>query len=267
MTSPANIDVPSLGLALSGGGARGLLHVGVLQALDEHGIRPQCISGTSIGAVVGALYSAGMKPYEMLDLLSGKGFLNLFRLKPSFSGLLEMRYLKSVLDSRLPDTYEELKIPLYVCATNLSKGDEKIFHSGELRSTVVASASIPVVFEPVIINEEKYVDGGVLNNLPASALKGKCDMILGVEVNRGKFTKDLKTMKNVALEVFHLVVNKNSFEGMGLCDFVIRPELEASFDVFDFSKALKLFEKGYGYGMEWVKGHKNDLMNRKLTSQ
>ena len=87
-------EYPSLGVALSGGGARGIAHVGVLHAFDEHGIRPCCISGSSIGAIVGAFYAGGMQPLEMLELLSGKGFLNLFRLKPSLSGFLEMRYLQ-----------------------------------------------------------------------------------------------------------------------------------------------------------------------------
>jgi NTE family protein len=255
MTKTGNTEF-KWGLALSGGGARGLAEVGVLQAIDECGLKPSCISGTSIGAVIGSLYAAGMKPTAMLELLSGKGFLNLFRLKPSLLGLLGMKYLEEVLDKNLPATFEELPIPLHVFATNLSSGECVDFHSGELRQPILASASIPILFEPVEIKGEKYVDGGVLNNLPAGACISSCSYVLGVEVNKGKFTQNLKTMKNVALEVFHLVVNRSSEEGMKMCDHVLRPEMEPSFDLLDFSKAKSLFELGYNEGIVWAEQFK-----------
>jgi len=263
-SSDSNKD-PKLGLALSGGGARGIFHVGVLQAFEEHDIRPSCVSGTSIGAVVGALYAAGIKPSKMLELLSGKGFLNLFRFKPSLSGFLEMKYLKNVLKEHLPEDFDQLECKLYVCATNLTKGRVRIFDSGDLRKAVLASASIPVVFEPVVIEGDKYVDGGVLNNLPASACVNQCDYLLGIEVNSGKFTTNLKTIKNVALEVFHLVVNRNSFEGMKLCDGLIRPEMEASFDMLDFSKASKLYDLGYENGIHWARDLKHHFNNQSTS--
>ena len=243
---------PRWGLVLSGGGARGIAQVGVLQAIHEIGLKPNCISGTSIGAIVGALFSAGMPPTKMLKLLSGKRFLNLFRLKPSLSGLLGMKYLEEVLEQHLPDTFEELEIPLHVFATNLSQGTCVDFHSGPVRNPVIASSSIPVLFQPVEIDGEKYVDGGVLNNLPAEACRSTCDYVLGVEVNKGKFTQNLNTMAHVALEVFYLVVNQNSLYGMQACDHVIRPEMKASFDLLDFSKAQKLFDIGYKQGQVWA---------------
>jgi len=258
---------PKWGLALSGGGARGLAQVGVLQAIDECGLKPSCISGSSIGAIVGALYAAGMKPMDMLELLSGKGFLNLFRLKPSLSGLLGMKYLQEVLDKNLPETFEKLDIPLHVFATNLSKGTCIDFHTGELRQPILASASIPILFEPVEIKGEKYVDGGVMNNLPAEICKSTCSYVLGVEVNKGKFTQNLKTMKNVALEVFHLVVNRSSEEGMKMCDHVLRPEMEASFDLLDFSKAKSLFELGYTEGMIWAEEYKTKHEDQKIETE
>jgi NTE family protein len=255
------------GLVLSGGGARGLAQVGVLQAIDECGLKPSCISGASIGAVVGSLYASGMKPMAMLDLLSGKGFLNLFRLKPSLSGLLGMKYLEEVLDKNLPATFEELPIPIHVFATNLAKGDCVDFHKGELRRPILASASIPILFEPVEINGEKYVDGGVVNNLPAGACASTCSYVLGVEVNKGKFTQNLKTMKNVALEVFHLVVNRSSEEGMKMCDHVLRPEMEPSFDLLDFSKAKSLFDLGYREGMVWAKKFKAEQIDQQIETE
>jgi NTE family protein len=253
------------GLALSGGGARGVAHVGVLKAIDESGLRPSCISGSSIGAIVGALYASGMKADEMLSLLSGKGFLNLFRLKPSLTGLLGMKYLEEILDDHLPNTFEDLDIPLHVFATNLTAGNCVDFFSGELKKPVIASASIPILFQPVTIGTDQYVDGGVLNNLPAIACRESCDYVLGVEVNKGKFAQNLNTMKNVALEIFHLVVNKNSDDGIKTCDYVLRPEMEVSFDLLDFSKAEKLFDLGYQEGQKWASEFKAQHIPQEMS--
>ena len=241
------------GLALSGGGARGIIHIGVLQAFEEMGFKPVCVAGTSMGAIVGALYASGMKPARMMELISDRGFLRMFSLKASFSGLLEMSYLKKVLQEHLPETFEELDMPFSAAATNLSRHELVVFNSGTLHQAVIASASIPVLFAPVLIGDEAYIDGGVIDNLPASACKEHCDKILGVEVNFGNFTPDLKNMKNVAIEVFYIMLNNNSLHGIHDCDSLIRPELNSEFQLLDFTKSEKLFEIGRHEGMKWLK--------------
>lgn len=243
------------GLALSGGGARGIIHIGVLQAFEEKGFKPVCVSGTSIGAIVGALYASGMKPEKMMELVSHRGFLGMFSLKASFSGFLEMSYLKKVLQKHLPQTFEELNLPFSAAATNLSRHEIVIFNSGSLHQAVIASASIPVLFAPVLINDDKYIDGGVIDNLPSSACKDHCDKVLGVEVNFGNFTPDLKNMKNVAIEVFYIMLNNNSRIGMEECDSLIRPELNSEFQLFDFTKSEKLFEIGRSEGLKWIESN------------
>lgn len=243
------------GFALSGGGARGIIHIGVLKAFDDAGFKPTCISGASMGAVVGALYAAGMKPDEMMDLISDRGFLKMFKLRASFSGFLEMSFLKKVLNANLPETFEELNIPLFVSATNLRTHDLATFHTGALAKTVLASVSIPILFAPVEIEDEKYVDGGIVNNLPAFACVNHCEHILGVEVNHGNFTNDLENMKNVAIEVFHIMVSKNSEQGIKECHSLIRPELTSEFQFLDFSKSQELFDIGVEEGRKWLKAN------------
>lgn len=245
------------GIALSGGGARGIIHIGVLQAFEELGFKPVSVSGTSIGAIVGALYASGMKPEKMLELVSDRGFLRMFSFKASFSGFLEMSYLKKVLQEHLPETFEELNLPFSAAATNLSRHETVIFNSGALHQAVIASASIPVLFAPVLINNDKYIDGGVINNLPAAACRAHCDKVLGVEVNFGNFTPDLKNMKNVAIEVFYIMLNNNSRIGMEECDSLIRPELNGEFQLFDFTKSEKLFEIGRVEGIKWLNANLN----------
>lgn len=241
------------GLALSGGGARGIIHVGVLHAFEEVGFKPVCVAGTSMGAIVGALYANGMKPEKMLELISDRGFLRLFSLKASFTALLEMSYLKKILQEHLPETFEELELPFSAAVTNLTRHEVEIFSSGSLHQAVLASASIPVLFPPVLINEDLYIDGGVIDNLPASACKPHCNKVLGVEVNFGNFTTDLKNMKNVAIEVFYIMLNNNSLPGIRNCDSLIRPQLSSEFQFLDFTKSEKLFEIGRNEGMNWLK--------------
>ncbi|MFN2430638.1 MAG: patatin-like phospholipase family protein, partial [Cryomorphaceae bacterium] len=231
-----------LGIALSGGGARGIIHIGVLKALDDAGIKPGCISGTSMGAIIGGLYAGGVSPEEMLKLISGKSFLRMFSLKPSFSGLLEMKYLKKVLQDHLPDRFEELEIPFYACATNLNKHRRVLFSEGPLYRAIIASASIPLLFEPVLIDGDAYVDGGVIDNLPTEICRNSCDRILGVEVNAGMFHQDLKNIKNIAIEVFQLTVSNNTKEGLEHCDWIIQPRLKAEYQILDFTKASELYE-------------------------
>lgn len=241
------------GLSLSGGGARGIIHVGVLKAFDDAGFKPVCISGTSMGAVIGALYAAGVSPEKMMELISDKSFLKMFSFRASLSGFLDMSFLKRVIQENLPKTFEELKLPFFVAATNLDKHESVIFHKGLLYQAVLASASIPVLFPPVEIGGDKFVDGGVLENLPVSACKSHCDKVLGVEVNYGKFTSDLKNMKNVAIEVFHLIVSQTSQKGVDASDSLIRPELNPSFQLLDFSKGQELFDIGFREGNKWLK--------------
>jgi NTE family protein len=247
------------GLALSGGAARGIVHIGVLQAFKEEGFRPGCVAGTSMGAIVGGLYAAGMEPEKMLELISGKSFLRMFSLKPSFSSFLDMNYLKKLLKKHLPETFEELDLPFFTAASNLNTQSVRYFQSGLLHKAILASATIPILFEPVDIDGEKYVDGGAIDNLPAHIIRQKCEKILGVEVNHGKFSPDLRNMKNIALEVFHIVINNNSQNGMKLCDELIRPELDSKFSLLDFSKADKLYEIGLNAGREWLGRNRQGL--------
>lgn len=245
------------GLALSGGGARGIIHLGVLKAMDEAGMAPVCIAGTSMGAIIGGLYAAGVSPDRMLGMLTKKSWYNMFGFKASFSGLLQQKYLQSVLDNNVPERFESLQIPLFVGVTNLTTKDYEVFREGPLHKPLLAAASMPVLFAPVEMNGMKYVDGGVIDNLPSSACFGHCDKILGVDVNNMCATGSLDNMKSVAVEIFHIVIHNNSKAGLQTCDEVIRPELGSQYEMFDFSKTKELYEIGYMEGHNWVQKQLN----------
>lgn len=196
-----------IGLALGGGGARGLAHIHVLETLDELGIRPYCIAGTSFGAIIGALYASGLSGKEIRALAykwqsprpeKHHGILRRHDLRrwaamldPSFdrSGLFKgekiIRFLAEHIRCR---TFEELGIPLYVTAADYGDAAEVIFKSGDLLSAVRASMAIPGVFTPVERDGHLLLDGGVVNPLPYNLLQKECDRVIAVDVGGVRHT-------------------------------------------------------------------------------
>ncbi|HNT51348.1 MAG TPA: patatin-like phospholipase family protein [Cyclobacteriaceae bacterium] len=146
------------GLVLSGGGARGIVHIGVLKALDEMGITFDCISGTSAGSIVGALYAAGHKPDSIFDLVKNLSVFKAVRPAFAWTGLLTLDGLKDVLIKNIPNNdFNKLKIPLTIAATDIKNGQIHYFNNGELIPAVLASSSIPAIFNPVHLNGKLYV--------------------------------------------------------------------------------------------------------------
>lgn len=229
-----------------------MIHVGVLKALDEAGIKPVHIAGTSIGAIVGGFYAAGITPQELLKYFKKQSWIRTFGLKPGLSAFLEMKSLKSMLEKRLPTEFDRLDIPFCCTATNIATGTREVLNSGNLHAAITASASIPLLFAPVEINGVKYIDGGVTDNIPSAALVGKCENILAVDVNYTAEPGSANNIKEIAVEVFLTVLKNNSKEGRELADQVISPEMGHDFDLLDFSKADELFDKGYREGKKWT---------------
>lgn len=157
-------------MVLSGGGARGLAHIGVLEVLEERGPEIQVISGASMGAIVGALWAAGHSAREILELARGIPWLRLFHLR-LHRGLLSQERLEALLRQHLPPRFEDLRKPLAVSAVDLRSGRVAYFHEGDLPQAVLASATYPGVLRPVQRGEGWYVDGGVLDNLPLDAAR------------------------------------------------------------------------------------------------
>jgi NTE family protein len=250
----AKKPITEVALVLSGGGARGAIHLGVLKALEEAKISITAISGTSMGAIIGAHYSQGYSADYLLQTLRKKSFTNLFNFSWKRTSVLQMKTLYDILEKHIPhNSFEGLKIPFYCCATNLNTGTYTIFHEGNLYNPVVASSSIPVLFEPVKIGENHFVDGGVFNNLPIESLmQDGYKNIVGVHVNNYKFEEDYR-IQSVAERVFSMVIKKNVEPNLSKCDYVINPFLEQHFKVLSFKDTQVLFEIGYEEGKQLLK--------------
>jgi len=235
-----------IGITLSGGGARGIAHIGVLKALNDYGIYPDAISGTSMGALVGVMYADGKAPEEILEFIKDNKLSGFFRWNIPRAGFIDSSRLESVISGNLKSRrFEELSTKFYVSATNLNAGEYTIFSEGDLIKPVVASACIPVVFIPVEIDGDSFVDGGLLNNLPIEPLKETCDKIIGVHVNRNGRKDEVKRMRGIADRSFRIAIWENVKPRLKECDFVIEPTGVYDYGVFDFDKADKLYHQGY----------------------
>jgi NTE family protein len=242
------------GLVLSGGGARGFAHLGVIQALNESGIFPDVISGTSAGAIVGALYADGYSPKEILTLMNSKSSLDYFSLAVPRGGFLKIsgviRILRSSLRAR---TFEELKTPLFVTATDLNNGKVKYFSSGNLLHAVIASSSIPVLFRPFVIDNIQYVDGGVLDNLPIRPIEENCGYTIGSFVNPSGYEERVTSVMQIAIRTFILSMSKEVTEKSGKFNILVAPPELSTFKILDPEKADELFDIGYRATIEELK--------------
>jgi len=237
-----------IGLVLSGGGAKGAAHIGVIKALEEHNIFPTHISGTSAGAIVGALYAQGIGWKEMLNFFKTIPIFRPSKYARSKPGFINTEAFYDSFKHFFPeDNFKALKKPLFVTASNIVDGSLKIFSKGQLIKPVLASASFPGVFTPTEINGSYYIDGGTLNNFPIEPLKSECDKIVGVYVNplRKISIKDLKHSYTVIERAYRIKAAYESTTKFNDCDLLICPEELANFSVFDMNKIETVFNLGY----------------------
>ncbi|SKB57856.1 patatin-like phospholipase family protein [Dyadobacter psychrophilus] len=237
-----------IGLVLSGGGARGIAHIGAIKALMERGIRPDIISGTSSGAFVGAMLAHGYTPDEIIEMIVQTSFYPYLRLGFGGNGLLQMKRLEAVLCKYIPEnTFESLKIPLVVTATDITSGEEIQFRNGELAIPVLASCSVPGIFSPIYFQGHDLVDGGVLNNLPVEPIMREADFLIGIHCNPFTLDKPLKRTTEIVYRSLILAMHSKNKERFKKCDLLIEPAELSKFSLFDFRKAEQLFDVGYRY--------------------
>lgn len=196
MNKPRKKHQKTLGIALAGGGARGFVHIGILQGLEESGIKVSAVVGTSMGAIVGAAYCLGVpiKKMEKVAKDFGKsGVLKLRNLNVLNESLLKaetiIKPLKVLVGSH---TFEDCKIPFQTVATDIESGKAVILKSGKLIDAIRASSAIPFILPPVFLNKQVLVDGGVIDNIPSDLLKGmKTDIKLAIDINNFATRQDL----------------------------------------------------------------------------
>lgn len=235
-----------LGLALSGGGVKGFAHAGALKALEEFGYKPDIISGTSAGAVAGALYVAGYSPKEICDLFKNKSFSNFTNITIPTSGLFSPAKFVDFLKQKI--TYaniEDLPIPMRIVATDLDAGKIKIFTEGSLAERVMASATVPVVFPPTVIDDVHYVDGGIFCNFPVDVIRQDCEKVIGINVSPLVPTQYKQTIIEIALRSYNFMFRANTKEDGMLCDILVELPDVLQYDMFDLDAIDEIYRMGY----------------------
>jgi NTE family protein len=248
----------SFALALGGGGARGLAHIAVLEALDDMGVRPAAIAGTSIGALIGAAYAAGLRGkdirHHVIALAHRRGEIrrrligaragtlaDLFSRAPGNATQLDAeKFCAQFLPEAVPADFAALAIPLIVMATDLHRRQEAPLASGPLRAALAASIAIPGLFRPVSIDDRILVDGGATNPLPFDQLDGRADVVVAVDVfgvpaaDRSDLPGAWESMFTTLLIMGSTIVAaKHKHDAP---DLVIRPNI-AIFRTLDFYQA------------------------------
>jgi NTE family protein len=258
------MTTPTIGLALGSGGARGLAHIPLLEVFDELGIRPAIVAGASIGAIVGAAYCAGIparklrahlvseikdraramaklvdaRAASIFDIFKGEG--NLFTLDGE-------KLLDIYWPDNIPDTFEELEIPLLVSATDFFRREGVTFDSGPLRPAVAASLAIPGVVKPVLHEGRTLIDGGIVNPLPFDLLFDKVDHVVAIDVAGGP-TEDVERMPGgFELGIGTIQIMQEAIVRAKLASrrpsVVMRPDVGA-YMVLDFFSAKEVLAAG-----------------------
>ena len=250
-----------LGIALSGGGAKGFAHLGALQALNEKGLYPDVISGTSAGAFAGVLYADGYSPEEILSFFQKKVFSEFAEFTIPQGGFFKSDGFRSFLKKHLrAKTFEELQVPLLVLTTDIEYGESKVFSSGPLIPAVIASCSVPIVFRPVEINKRFYVDGGLLMNFPVSIIRRECDKIIGVNVSPLMRAEFKSSIKYIAERSFHYMSVSNTLLDRNLCDYLIESDTLFRYSMFDLDHVEEIYQTGYELTIKFFEENKDTLI-------
>ena len=227
-TAPT-LRTPTWGLALGGGAARGFAHVGVLQVLEENGLRPTVVTGTSAGSLVAAMYATGMKGAELERLALGmeEATLTDWSLPILGRGVLRgdalERYVRQAVGGR---TLENMVLPLGILATDLQTGRGVLFRRGDAAIAVRASSAVPGVFTPVLISGREYVDGGLVAPVPVSqAREMGAEVVLAVDISKGPETGPVSGALSVLLQTFDIMGQSINRYELAQATVVIRPAL------------------------------------------
>lgn len=246
MAEDTNQKPYKLGLALSGGGAKGFAHIGVFKMLEECALRPDLIVGTSVGSLMGALFADGYSASEIKELFTGREFSEFAQLQLPKSGLFDSKRFHYFLKRHLrTKNIEDLRIPLIIMATDLDNGESHEFRTGPIVEAVTASCSIPIIFSPVVIDGIHYVDGGLFHNFPVSIIREECDKVIGVNVSPLVPQKYKQTIYHIAERSYHYMFRANTLEDREMCDVLIEAEEFGRYKTFDIENVELISNIGY----------------------
>jgi NTE family protein len=255
-----------IGLALSGGGVRGVSHLGVMQALTDHGIKFSHISGTSAGAIGAAFFAEGYAPKEILQMIKQNSLLKLLRPAFGSNGLVSILHARVLINKYIRhNSFQQLKTRVTIPAVDLGEAKLVYFTEGELDIAILASCCLPGIFKPIMINDHMFVDGGILNNFPVEPLVGNCDLIIGSCCNHLPVVTTIKSFGNLVDRAAMIAINASLNTHKMLCDIVIEPHGLGGYGIFDTDAAEEIYMIGYEEGLKAIKA--NEKLKEVILAQ
>lgn len=235
-----------IGLALSGGATRGMAHLGVLKALQENHVEIGFLSGTSIGALVAALYAFGVPLEDIRRKAEALRWSSISRLKISRSGLLSNQEIGELVEGFIGSAnIEEATLPLAIVTTDIASGKKVVLRRGNVARAVRASTCIPGIFVPVKINDQLLVDGFLVENLPFSPLRSMgARVLVGVNLARLKEYREPSGIINIILNAFDIAIDANTLLNIEEADLVITPR-PSEISLLEPAKPVAFYEEGY----------------------
>jgi NTE family protein len=238
---------PKIGIALSGGATLGAAHLGVMQVLEREGIKPDFVAGTSAGALVGAIYCAGIPLDEMQEIFINMKWPTIIKLAITTPlSLFDMLPMDSVINKIIGECdFKDLKIPFAAIGCDLMTGERVVLDKGPVAPAIRASASVPGIFTPVEIDGRMLVDGGVVDNLPVEQLRamGAKFTIASDVSNRGESAKRPTNIFEVLQTSFNIMQDRGALVNSEDCDCYIRPDV-IQFSCWGFSDGDKILAEG-----------------------
>lgn len=232
------------GLALGSGGAKGIVHIGALQALSEEGIKFNYVSGTSIGSIIAGMYALNYSAREMMGVFEEMKF-------NKSSWLIGMKLKKISLETKLKEvlgekTFNDLIIPYKAVATDIDTGEEVVIDKGDLCSAMAASSSIPPAFTPVIIDGKRLIDGAFVNSIPADVCKKMgANYVLGIDLSgENPMNFSAVNVLNHFYKEHKIKKGSRSYNGYRFADVIIAPDLR-KYKIFNMGNYKDLFDIGY----------------------
>lgn len=248
------LSTQEVGLVLSGGGALGLAHIGAIKALEEAGIEPTWVAGSSMGAIIGVMYAAGYSADEIMQIVKDERLYKvgrLIRLQSALrnSGMSTQKTLLRELKEFIPhNSFDSLERRFMVCVTDVERGEPVYRYEAEnLAEYVAASASMPGLFEPVVVDSVRYVDGGVTDNLPVSQLLTLKSQLFIIAVDVLPFIENYETKNAIdmvqwTLRLFQI---KNMDVNRDACDVLVQCFALEKYHEFDFKRYREIYQYGY----------------------
>jgi len=238
-----------IGLALGSGGARGIAHINFIKAFEELNIKPSIIAGTSIGALIGAMYASGNTTYDFIKILKDRKYslflkimdLNILNTSSIFEGKAVYNFIKELVPY---SSFKELNIPLKIIATDFWSRKQELIEEGDLIKAIRASISIPSIFKPVNFNNKILVDGGIVNPVPYDVIKNHCDICIAIDVSGQKeISNKIPNLIESIINTFEILQDAvlDSKLKLSKPDIYIKVSLK-NIGVFDFHKHKKILD-------------------------